>query len=97
VTRFEGKPFVLLGVNADETKETVQKLQDKKTVTWRSWCDGRSGRIAREWGLQGFPTLCVLDHQGIIRYQYLGAPDDKELEKNIEALLKEAEASRTTS
>ena len=42
VARLEGKPFVLLGVNSDESKdrEKAKEATDAKRMTWPSWWDG---------------------------------------------------------
>ncbi len=40
-------------------------------VTWPSFFDGGStgGPIASQWGVSGWPTILVLDHEGKIRYK----------------------------
>src|SRR6266567_1330900 len=45
VKRFEGEPFVLLGVNADERAETVESVEKQFGINWRSWWDGPAGPI----------------------------------------------------
>ena len=93
VKRLAGQPFVLLGVNTDKTKEQQKKGEDKHQMTWRSWFDGGStdGPIATKWNVQGWPTLYVLDHKGVIRHKWLGSPGNKVMDEAIEKLVKEAE------
>jgi hypothetical protein len=96
VKKMENKPFVLLGVNSDSDKAELKKAMEKEQITWRSWWDGGStrGPIATTWSIQGWPTLYVIDHKGVIRHKYLGSPGEKTLDEAIEALVKEAEEAK---
>lgn len=90
VNRLEGRPFVLLGVNADEDKEDFGRLIDKEQVNWRSWWDGGpNGPIARSWNVEGWPQIFILDHKGAIRYRGMNSP--QQIEEAVEKLLKELE------
>ena len=93
VQKMESKPFVLLGINSDQSKEQLKKVIEDEKMTWRSWFDGpgTQGPIATKWNVQGWPTLYVLDHKGVIRHKSLGSPGDATLDKWIEELVKEAE------
>ena len=95
VQKMDSKPFVLLGINSDPSKEVLKKVTEDEKMTWRSWWDGGStgGPIATKWNVQGWPTLYVLDHKGVIRHKSAGSPGDKVLDKWIEDLVKEAEES----
>ena len=93
VKRLEGKPFALVGVNSDQDKAELKKAMAKENITWRSFFDGGKvgGPIATRWAVQGWPTLYVIDHKGVIRHKHVGSPGDKVLDDEIEKLLKEAE------
>ena len=95
--KMENKPFTLLGINSDQSKEILKKAIADEKMTWRSWFDGpgTGGKIATQWNVQGWPTLYVVDHKGIIRHKWLGSPGDKVLDESIEKLVKEAEAEST--
>ncbi|MCS7470976.1 trypsin-like peptidase domain-containing protein [Stieleria sp. ICT_E10.1] len=90
VQRLSKRPFALLGVHC-ESQKVLQELVNNKTVTWRSWADGEQGPIATSWPVEGFPTLVLVDAQGIVRWQSGGTPDEKVLNELIEKLLLEAE------
>jgi hypothetical protein len=96
VKRLEGKPFALLGVNSDESKEKLKKIMAKEKITWRSWWDGgdTEGPIASKWNVHGWPTIYVLDAKGVIRYKNVR---EEELDKAVDTLLKEAEAAKATA
>ncbi|MBI4659688.1 MAG: TlpA family protein disulfide reductase [Verrucomicrobia bacterium] len=95
VKRLEGRPFVLLGVNSDP-KNRLRTVVKQQSITWRSWWDGGStgGPIARQWGIRGWPTLVLIDHKGVIREKHVGSPGDEELDRELEQLIREAEAAQ---
>ena len=80
-----GDKFAIVGVNSDK-KERYLKAIENEDITWRSFWDGGStgGPIAREWMVRGWPTIYVLDHNGIIRgKQIRGAKLDELLDKLV--------------
>jgi len=93
VKAMESKPFVLLGVNSDQSKDELKKVIEDEKMTWRSWFDGpgTQGPIATKWNVSGWPTLYVVDHKGVIRHKWLGNPGEKVLDESIEKLVKAAE------
>ena|SRR5215472_13910186 len=93
VKKMESKPFVLLGINSDQSKNALKETIEKEKMTWRSWFDGggTSGPIASKWNVRGWPTLYVVDADGVIRHKWLGSPGDKVLDEAIEKLVTNAE------
>jgi Thioredoxin-like len=87
VKRMEGKPFALVGVNSDQSKEELKKAMEKEHITWRSFWDGGStnGPIATRWNVQGWPTIYVLDDKGVIRYKNTRG---EAMDDAVDALLK---------
>jgi hypothetical protein len=101
VKKLEGKPFVLLGVNGDDDlkAEDLKKKNEEAQITWRSFKNRRGGDqpdIATEWNLAGWPTLYLIDHQGVIRKKWIGPPTNEVLDKAIDDLVKTAEAGSST-
>ncbi|MCS6975501.1 MAG: protein kinase [Gemmatales bacterium] len=98
VEKMRGRPFVLLGVNSDRDPVKLQSDLIVHQVNWRSLKNTRSDggeSISKIWGVRGWPTLYLIDHNGIIREKWVGAPDNAILDSRIEALVREAErASR---
>ena len=71
VQRLADEPFALIGVNSDP-KERALKACEENDITWRSfWAGpkGTSGPIPQQWNVRGWPTIYVLDAQGVIRFQ----------------------------
>jgi hypothetical protein len=91
VSRLEGKPFAILGINSDSDRKVLREVLQKEHITWRSWWDGGSteGPIATRWNVTnvtGWPAIYVLDDRGVIRYKQISG---QELDKAVDALLKE--------
>ena len=79
---YANRRFVLLGVNCDQSKDTLRQLIRQKKVTWRCWFDdGR--RILQQWQVDGYPTLYLLDDRGVIREIFNGRPEPKKLDEAI--------------
>lgn len=99
VDKFKDKPFALLGVNSDRDREKLKEIIQEKKLTWRSFWNGPKGTggpISEEWAVQGWPTVYIIDHKGVIRYKNPQSTakglDYEAIDRAIETLLKEAEA-----
>jgi hypothetical protein len=92
VSKMSGKPFALIGVNSDQDRNALKQVLKEQNITWRSFWNGGStrGPISNAWNLEGWPTLVLIDHKGVIRNRWAGSPGDAALDKAIEALVKEA-------
>jgi hypothetical protein len=94
--RLERKPFALLGINSDKDKEKLRQRINDENINWRSWWDGggEQGPIAAEYNIPGWPTVYILDHDGVIRHKFLGPPDDEvfDIDKVIDELTTTATA-----
>ena len=89
VKRLLGKPFVLLGINSDADKDELKKVMEKESITWRSWWNGpkgTSGPLSKKWNVHGWPTIYVLDAEGVIRFKNVR---EKAMDEAVDQLLKE--------
>ncbi len=73
-------PFAILSVNSDSDPALAKQAKAAQGLTYRSWWDGRStessaGPIAAAWHVTGWPTLYVLDGDGVIRFVNLRQED----------------------
>ena len=91
VQRFQNRPFVLLGVNTDPDVSTLKQVEKDGKFPGRSFWDGQGGPICAEWKVEGFPTIQLIDGQGVVRFTHLGPPPGEVLDGEIEQLLKEVE------
>lgn len=83
--RFSGRPFEMLGVNVDETKEHAIAAVKQHSIPWRSfWNGGAGGPITDQWGIRQYPTIYLIDDMGVIQYKDLRGEDlDTPLEQMI--------------
>jgi peroxiredoxin len=86
VKSLSGKPFVILGVNADGS-DTLKQLLDEKKITWPCWADGKDGPIAEDWQVESYPTMFVIDEKGIIREKFVGMTKPGLLKTTVEKLV----------
>ena len=96
VERMKGRPFVLIGVNGDDDREKAKAVSAREGVNWRSfWPGGAKQGIPLEWGVSGWPTVYVIDANGVIRDNGLVYFEEiygsKTPDKMIESLVAEAE------
>ncbi|MBI1899654.1 MAG: TlpA family protein disulfide reductase [Planctomycetia bacterium] len=91
------KPFALVGVNiAGHDAKDLKEVVEREKLTWRSLADAGAlgqGAIATRWNLTSTPTLYVIDHRGVIRHKWLGAPGEKVIDAALDKLIEEAERS----
>ena len=93
VQRLAGKPFALLGINSDSDKDNLKTVMEKEQITWRSWWNGpkgTNGPLSKKWNVHGWPTIYVLDAQGVIRFRDVRG---EAMDEAVDALLKELEAA----
>jgi thiol-disulfide isomerase/thioredoxin len=88
VKKNKDKPFALISVSGDEKKDTLKKFLETNDMPWVHWWDGQDGSITKGWNIQAYPTIFVLDTQGVIRYKFIGVVTDK-LDEAVEKLLAE--------
>ena len=94
VERLKDKPFALIGVNADTDKAKLKAEMAKAGITWRSfWCGekGEDSDLPKAWNVTGWPTVYLLDHQGVIRAKQVTG---KRLDRAIDKLIGEMDAKK---
>jgi hypothetical protein len=70
VKKLAGKPFVLIGVNSDKDLDKLKPSLEKNNISWRSFWNGPKGTrgpISAAWDVMGWPTIYILDENGVIR------------------------------
>lgn len=95
VETMKERPFVLIGVNGDMDRETAKSVSAKEAITWRSfWTGGPRQGIPLQWGVSGWPTIYVIDGNGVIRDDglvYFHEFRDETPNRMIESLVMETE------
>lgn len=80
--RFENEPFVIVGVNTDDDPDEYREKLEEFGVTWINAWQGMP--ICTRFGVQGFPTMAVLDETGRVAVM---DPRGEELEKAVQRVL----------
>src|SRR5262249_17760307 len=89
VTKLQGQPFALIGVNVSEFEtKNLKERMDKEKMNWRSFV--HQAAINAKWN-PSTPGYYVLDPQGVIRHKRVGAPGEKAIDTALEKLSREAE------
>lgn len=89
VKQLADKRFALIGVNSDGDLEKIRETVREKNITWRSFWNGPKGTggpISAAWNVTGWPTIYVIDAEGVIRYKNVRGP---QMDKAIETLFQE--------
>ena len=97
MTNLKDKSFALIGVHVGgASAKQLRKVMDKEKITWRTFVDdgnAGAGPIATKWSLAATPTFYVIDHKGVIRYKWAGAPGEKVMSAALDKLIQAAEAN----
>ena len=98
VKRLAGKPFALIGVNSDKDRVALKPILKKEKITWRSFWNGggTDGPISREWKVTAWPSIWVIDANGVIRYRNVRGPKmDEVVDKLLADMESGAESAAT--
>jgi peroxiredoxin len=88
----QGRPFAVLGVNVDESPAVMKDVVKEAEIPWRNWND-YDRAISRHWRARKLPTIYVIDHKGVVRYEHrVDKEPPSRLERKVLELVKEAEA-----
>ncbi len=90
VERLKNEPFALLGVNTDRDKDEYREKAAKYGVTWRSVWTGGGGPIPELYAVEGYPTLYLIDHEGVIREKWVGNPGAATIDRRVAQLVSAA-------
>jgi thiol-disulfide isomerase/thioredoxin len=94
VKSMDGKPFAFVSISVDDEKETLTKFLEKEPMPWSHWWDGQKA-VSDQWDVDAYPTLYVIDHNGVIRFKTVGYdPKTSKMDATIQELVKAAEAGK---
>jgi thiol-disulfide isomerase/thioredoxin len=83
---YKDKPVVVLGMNTDQKEEDARFVIDTFGLKYSTI---KADGIPPKYGIQGFPTLVIVDQEGVVRDVHVGySPDLREkVSKKIDELL----------
>jgi redoxin len=68
VKLLENEPFALVGINSDGDAAKVKEIMAREGLSWRNAVDGTTeGPWATAWNVHSWPTLLLIDKDGVIR------------------------------
>lgn len=70
VKQLADKPFAIVGVNSDKESDNPAEVCVEKNLSWKSFKNVQPDgtEISDDWEVKGWPTLYILDAQGVVRY-----------------------------
>jgi thiol-disulfide isomerase/thioredoxin len=77
--KYNGLPFELIGINAEDTKKDALWFVEKRKVSYTTVYEGNE--TAKIYGISGYPTTVLLDKNGIVLYA--GGFDKERIENLI--------------
>lgn len=77
--------LVVLGVNQDETAQTIAQYRQKIDVDFPTVIDRRLG-TSREYAVNSIPTTFFIDRDGVIRDLFIGPMSDAVLADNLKSI-----------
>ncbi len=80
--RNKDRGLTVLAINEGNAKETVESYAKSNTLTFSFLTDDHK-MISGRYGVFGFPTIVILDRNGIIRGKIRGAVEIAKLEKLV--------------
>jgi thiol-disulfide isomerase/thioredoxin len=86
VARLKDKPFALVSVSADPEKAALTEFLDKTPMPWTHWYSGQKAGMVADWKVSAFPTIYILDANGVIRFKDVRG---KALDLAVDTLLAE--------
>jgi thiol-disulfide isomerase/thioredoxin len=100
--RLAGKAVALVGVNSDLEIARGLAAAVGEQMTWPSFWNGplgSKGPISKEWHVVGWPSVFVLDSEGIIRFKStgFGLESEREIKGVVDHLLNHPYAVRNHS
>ncbi|HMP02681.1 MAG TPA: redoxin domain-containing protein [Gemmatales bacterium] len=89
VERLKDAPFAFLGVNSDPLPE-YNRWKQQEPITWRCFMDKSTrGPLTKKYDISAFPTLFLIDGNGVIRHKFVGVPPNAVFDKAINDLIAE--------
>lgn len=82
----QGDGFVVLGVNVDEPRATVQQFMDEIEMTYPVLLD-EGGKLLQMYRANGLPMSVLVDREGVIQARHVGYLTAGELEKYLADLM----------
>lgn len=91
VGRMKGKPFALVGISADESRNDLRNFLADDPLPWVNISDP-DHNISSYWRVKGYPTFVLIGADGKILEQWVGGGQSKAIDRAVETAVAELEA-----
>jgi peroxiredoxin len=82
----QGDDFVVLGVNVEESRATVQQFMDEIEMTYPVLLD-EGGKVLQMYRASGLPVSVIVSRDGVIQVRHVGYLTADQLEKYLADLM----------
>ncbi|MEE9272383.1 MAG: TlpA disulfide reductase family protein [Robiginitomaculum sp.] len=89
--KYKNRPFEILGISADNAIADVTEFLEDENLPWDLWYSGKEKGVVKQWNINGFPTVFLVNHNGVIVSKN---PSDEQLEAMLTGLVYEAEQAK---
>lgn len=69
--KMKDAPFVIVGLSVDHDQEELLAFVEAEELNWPQYWDKRR-ELAQLYGVNGYPTYILIDHQGSIVFEFEG-------------------------
>ena len=83
IKKYSNKKFQVIGINAHDTKEEISSFYQRNNPIFKTVYD--NGLVTDKYGIDGFPTLVLIDKKGIVIYS--GNYDQGQFDKLVQNAL----------
>jgi thiol-disulfide isomerase/thioredoxin len=84
--KHQDQGLILIGINQEESHETVESFVDDFDLTFQIWLDD-DHQAQREFKTTFLPSSYVIDRAGRVRLLWFGGISEESLEKHVSPLL----------
>ena len=81
----KGMEFLAINVGVNDSLARVKRYTKKYKITYPVAFEG-GNRVTKLFGVQGTPTIIIVDRRGIVRYRSVSVPHD--LDEHFQELIK---------
>lgn len=84
--KYKARGLVVVGINYTESREAVLLAKEKLRIRYPVLLDADGKILDSVYILDGIPTIILVDKKGIVRFLGGNVPQDKDIEKWLNAL-----------
>lgn len=88
--KYEGRPFVIIGISKDSQREELVDFLKREKLPWTNMQDVNL-TVSSQWGVSGIPTFILIDANGVIIKRWTGSGQMSQIRSAVEEAVQAAE------